>query len=272
MFGISLDIDFSAFRKVLVNPKSLAVGLASQLIFLPLLTLVLIYVLKPHPSLALGMLLIAACPGGNVSNYAVHLSGANTPLSVSLTSLSTLSSAITTPLIFAFLQDHLPGQIARPIELSMWQMISSLLKLIVVPLILGFAFRRFLPKLTTTILPWIKQLSMLIFLSFVVFALAGNFSNIKAYLYLVFWLVLIHNTLAMALGYFIGRPFRLEQRDRQTIAIETGIQNSGLGLVLVFNFFDGLGGMALITAWWGIWHLISSFVIARIFRNQNGLK
>ena len=269
MFGVSLDIDFTAFRKVLAQPKSLAVGLVSQLVLLPLLSLALIYILNPHPSLALGMLLIAACPGGNVSNYAVHISGANTALSVTLTSISTLASALTTPLIFAFLQKHLPGQEVREITLSVWQMSSSLLKLIILPIILGFIFRRYFPGLTQKILPWIKQLSMLIFLSFVVFAVIGNFDNIKNYLYLVFWLVLIHNSLALAMGYFIGKPFGLAERDCQTISIETGIQNSGLGLILVFNFFDGLGGMALITAWWGIWHLLSSFLLARYFKNIN---
>ena len=272
MFGVALDIDFSSFKKVLKNPKSLGVGLFSQLIILPLLTLGLIYLLKPHPSLAMGMLLIAACPGGNVSNYAVHISGANTALSVTLTSISTLASALTTPLIFTFLQDFLPGHDAKQISLSVWQMSGSLIKLIIFPILLGFAFKKYFSSFTAKILPWIKQLSMLIFLSFVVFALLGNFQNIKSFLYLVFWLVFIHNALALAVGFYIGKPFGLGLQDRQTIAIETGIQNSGLGLILVFNFFDGLGGMALITAWWGIWHLITSFALANVFKRMHAVK
>ena len=109
---------------------------------------------------------------------------------------------------------------------------------------------------------------MLIFLSFVVFAIVGNYENIKAYLSLVFVLVLIHNLSALAGGYYFAKIFGLETNDCRTISIETGIQNSGLGLILVFNFFDGLGGMALIAAWWGIWHLISSLSLALLWKRD----
>ena len=82
---------------------------------------------------------------------------------------------------------------------------------------------------------------------------------------LVFFGVLIHNALALNLGYWTGRLIRLAEADNRAVSIEVGIQNSGLGLVLVFNFFEGLGGMAVIVAWWGIWHLISAFALATLW-------
>ncbi|MBK8656383.1 MAG: bile acid:sodium symporter [Haliscomenobacter sp.] len=100
MFGVALDLQIEYFKKVFRSPRVLAVGLASQLVGLPLLTLGLIYLLRPNPSLAFGMLLVAACPGGNVSNYATHLSKANTALSVAMTTISTLGAVLLTPLVF----------------------------------------------------------------------------------------------------------------------------------------------------------------------------
>ena len=113
----------------------------------------------------------------------------------------------------------------------------------------------------------VKIISFLIFIGFVVFALAGNLQNLRNHLDEVFFIVLIHNGLALLSGYlFSSRVMKLNESDAFAIAIETGIQNSGLALVLVFNFFGGEGGMALIAAWWSIWHLFSAFAMA-IIRN-----
>ena len=108
----------------------------------------------------------------------------------------------------------------------------------------------------------IRILSLLIFFSFVIFALIGNYQNIIDYVGKVFWIVLVHNSLGFILGYSWSKLFKAQERDARAISIETGIQNSGLGLILIFNFFDGIGGMAMITAWWGIWHIIAGFCLA----------
>jgi BASS family bile acid:Na+ symporter len=117
----------------------------------------------------------------------------------------------------------------------------------------------------------IRWLSMAIFIGFVVFAVVGNWDNIKNYIHLVFLLVFLHNGLAFLVGYGFSRLNRLPEKDARAISIETGIQNTGLGLVLVFNFFDGIGGMALVMACWGVWHLISGFALAMWWsRNAKG--
>lgn len=268
MFGVALDLRPDQFRVLFRQPKSLLVGMSSQLILLPLVTVGLIWVIHPAVGIGLGMLLVAACPGGNVSNYAAHLSGSNTALSVSMTTLSTLGAAFTTPLLFTRLQPLIQGGEMRSevLSVSPWAMVWSIIQLILVPLLAGFLFRQYLPRLTERLLRPIQRLSMLIFLGFVVVAVVGNLANIGKYLPYIFFYVLIHNALALGTGYFWSRLYRLPEADARAISIETGIQNSGLALVLIFNFFDGRGGMALIAAWWGVWHLVSAFGLAMVWK------
>jgi BASS family bile acid:Na+ symporter len=271
MFGVALDLKISDFKYILTAPKSIIIGLISQWILLPILTLALVYIIQPNHSLALGMVLIAACPGGNVSNYAVHLAQANAALSIVLTMVSTLLCAISTPSIFALLQSFLPTDAShtQTFAVKFSDMIWSIGQLIVIPLILGFIFSEYLPAITTKIKNIVKKLSFLIFIGFVIAAVAGNLDNLRLYLYLVFFIVLIHNSLALFVGYFWSyKVMRLPKNDARTISIETGIQNSGLALILIFNFFDGNGGMALIAAWWSIWHLLSALGLAWWWRRN----
>ena len=264
MFGVALNIKITDFRAIFRRPKAPVVGLVSQWIFLPILTLALAMLFHPAPSIALGMILIGVCPGGNVSNFMVHLANANAALSVMLTSISTLAAVVVTPIAFTFWSGFIPGteHLKEVIYVEPLDMVVTIIQLIIVPLIIGMMVYHYLPKLTKKIERPVRILSILIFFSFVVFAAIGNWDNIVNYLHIVFWIVLVHNSLGLALGYGVARLNKLPKNDRRAISIETGIQNSGLGLILIFNFFDGLGGMAMIAAWWGIWHLISGFCLA----------
>jgi BASS family bile acid:Na+ symporter len=271
MFGVALDMQLHNFRKLGSRPRALLVGLSSQLLLLPLLTLVLIYLFKPVPSLALGMILVAACPGGNVSNYAVHLARANIELSVVLTSISSMSSLLVTPLYFFVLSGFLPtGETAGDIKINVHpgDMLLTLVQLIFIPVALGLLIQNRFPVLAARLKKPVQNLSMVVFLALILAALASNYQQIKDYLHLVFILVIVHNLAALSGGYAWSRLLRLPVADARTIALETGIQNSGLGLVIIFSFFDGLGGMALIAAWWGIWHLISAFALALFWRSR----
>ncbi|TXB63000.1 bile acid:sodium symporter family protein [Phaeodactylibacter luteus] len=264
MFGVALDLRVDNFRDLLRRPKAPLVGLSSQLLLLPLLTLLLIAAVRPAPSIALGMLLVSACPGGNVSNFAVHISGANTALSVLMTSVSTLAAVVVTPLYFTFLAPLVPGADAlqQDIYVAPGSMVATIVQLILLPLIAGMLLHAQFPFFTARLKQPVRMLSMAIFIGFVIFALYANFDNIINYLHIVFLLVFVHNALALLTGYFWAMSNRLPQADARAISIETGIQNSGLALILIFNFFDGLGGMALVAAFWGVWHLISAFSLA----------
>ncbi len=264
MFGVALDLKPGNFRDLLRRPRAPLIGLGSQLLLLPVITLFLIFLFRPTGSIALGMLLVSACPGGNVSNFAVHISGGNTALSVLMTSVSTLGAVIITPLYFTQLAPLIPGteELRSQIYVAPGQMVSTIVQLILIPLVAGMLFNHYLPKATRLIQQPIRMLSMIIFISFVLFAVYANYRNIVNYLHIVFLIVLTHNAAALFSGYWWAKSWGLPQRDARAISIETGIQNSGLALILIFNFFDGLGGMALIAAWWGIWHLVSAFTLA----------
>ena len=264
MFGVALDIRLSDLKRVFTQPKAGAVGLTCQLLLLPILTVGMVYLFRPPTSMALGMILIGVCPGGNVSNFAVHLSGANAALSVSLTSIVTLGAIVITPLAFYFWSGFVPGIDVLPQNLSVnpIDMFKTVFVLILVPLSIGVYINMQHENFANKIKRPIRILSILIFLSFVVFASLGNWDNIMAHIGKVFLIVLVHNSLALMMGYGVARLARLPAYDARAISIETGIQNSGLALILIFNFFDGLGGLAMIAAWWGIWHLISAFALA----------
>ena len=264
LFGVALDIKFSDFKKVFLAPKPVLIGLISQMILMPILTVVLIFVLDLPVSMSLGMILVAACPGGNISNYAVHLAKANTVLSVLLTSISTLAAIVITPLYFSQLSPLIPDSEAlrQTIYVDLIDMVSTILKIIVAPLIVGMYLNQNHPTFTAKIQKYVKAFSLAIFFGIVILAIFGNIDNIKNYLDDVFFIVFLHNATALAIGYYWAKLMGLDLQDVRTISIETGLQNTGLALILIFNFFNGLGGMALVAACWGIWHMISGFAIA----------
>ena len=270
MFGVALELKPANFRYLLQRPRLAVVGLTSQLLLLPVLTLVLIYAFRPPTSIALGMAIVAACPGGNVSNFAVHLARANAALSIMLTSITTMAAILVTPAYFLLMSRFIPGAagLAGQFSLSPGSMLVTILQLIVLPIAAGMLFNHHLPKLTDRVKKPVKLLSIVIFLGFIVFATIGNYEHIVNYLHVVFLLVLTHNTLALLTGYSWSVVNGLTKSDARAIALETGIQNSGLGLIIIFNFFNGLGGMAMIAAWWGIWHLLSAFTLANIWARR----
>ena len=269
MFGIALDLKLQHFKAIVQMPKSIAVGLSSQWILLPLLTIGLILLTDLPESMVLGLLLVAACPGGNVSNFAVHIAGGNSALSISLTTISTIFAVIGTPLIFQILAPLFVDSEVSGINfyIPLDQMALTIGQLIVLPLAIGMGLNHFFPHLASKMTQPIRILSMILFLVIVVVAILGNLENLFQYAHLAFFLVVIHNAMAILGGYSWATLWRLPTKDRRAIAIETGIQNSGLGLILIFNFFDGLGGMALVAASWGIWHLIAGGTLAA-FWNQ----
>ena len=265
MFGVALDLKLEDFKYLAKEPKSIIGGLISQWILLPLVTIALVYIIHPDYSLMLGMALIAACPGGNVSNYATHLCKGNAALSIILTTITTVLCVFSTPFIFASLQKVLPIDQVHDADFNIQfsDMVITIVQLIFIPLLIGFLMNHFWPHFVSKIRGIVKILSMVIFIGFVLAAVAGNIDNLVNYIDIVFFIVLIHNGLALFFGYFWSKSILgLSTNDARTISIETGIQNSGLALILIFNFFDANGGMALIAAWWSIWHLISALALA----------
>ncbi len=219
------------------------------------------------PGLALGMILIAACPGGNLSNFFSSIGKANVALSISLTIAASLLAVVFTPLNFEFwggMLDNTSGILTK-VNISFLEMAQTVFFIIVLPLIGGVLIQEKFPVATKKIKKVIKYISFLILILLTVLAFASNYSLFLEYYQYIIALVLAHNALALSVGYIFSRIMKLSKPDSRSITIETGIQNSALGLVIIFSFFDGYGAMALIAGWWGIWHIISGFAISQFF-------
>jgi len=268
MYGVALELKWGDFKYLIQNPKGFLVGIFSQFIVLPLLTYTLITVSNPPPSIALGMFLVASCPGGNVSNFLTNLAKGNVALSVSLTAVSSVTAIFLTPFNFSFwASTYEPtALLLQEVRLDAVAVFLTIGLILGIPLVLGIATTSKFPEIAKKLAKAIKPLSLVIFGALVLLALLGNYDYFKTYIGAIFLWVLAHNAVALSSGFITAKLAGLPPKDVKSITIETGIQNSGLGLVLIFSFFAGLGGMALITAWWGIWHLISGITISSIWK------
>lgn len=274
MFSVALDLKGDDFKRLMRTPKPVVTGLFSQFVVLPVLTFLLVLVLQPRASIALGLILVAACPGGNISNFISHRAGGNAALSVSMTGFATVGAILLTPLNIAFWGNlYEPSRaILQATQIDPWQIALTVTLMLILPLILGVLVNRNKPALADRIRRPLQNLSMLIFVAFIVLALAANWAFFLGYAHYVALLVVLHNALALAGGYGTATLAGLSPFDRRAVTIETGIQNSGLGLVLIFGFFGGLGGMAVVAAFWGIWHAISGLALAKVMSRSEAAR
>lgn len=280
MFGVALDLKLDDFRKLLSNPKPAFIGILSQFLLMPLLTFLIVLLLRFQITLTvgLGMLLVASCPGGNISNFMSSLARGNVALSVSLTAFTSIGGLILTPLNFSiwgnlYLRYYKSGLTSGglpPLEVDPLGVFQTIAIILGIPLILGILFKLKFPIITSKLVIHIKRFSILVFTAMIIVIFSYNFDHFINHITYIFFLVLIHNAMALTMGYYVGRKSGLDKRDCKTISIETGIQNSGLALALLFNptiFPENMmiGGMAFIAAWWGVWHIISGLTIAGIW-------
>ncbi len=264
MFGIALEISPKDFKQLFQRPRPVFTGVISQFVLLPVVTFLIVYAIAPIPSIALGMFMVAACPGGNISNFITYLAKGNTALSISLTAVATLLAIVMTPLnlqLWGGLYEP-TASILKEISISPFEMVKLVSLLLGLPLILGMWVNHANRKLAHKMAKVLKVVSLLFFVTLVFIALYNNLEIFLDYIFYVFWIVLLHNLIAFFTGFSFARLMGLSKQNTRTIAIETGIQNSGLGLLLIFTFFEGLGGMALLAAFWGIWHLVSGLLLS----------
>ena len=281
MFGVALGIKPRTFKDVFASPKSVIVGVLSQWVALPAVTFSIALALSPWitPMIALGMILVASCPGGNISNFISSLSKGNIELSVSMTAITTAFAPIVTPFNF-FLWGTLYSHIISikadipTLVIPFMPMLEQILLLLGVPIFLGLLFSRYFPNATKKITKPAQILSVLLFIGMVIVSFSQNFQLFLDNIFYVFFIVMIHNACALGSGFVLGTLTRVSTADRRSLTIETGIQNSGLGLILLFNtsifpaeiWHGHYGGMLFITAWWGIWHIVSGLTVAYLFR------
>jgi BASS family bile acid:Na+ symporter len=274
MFSIAIDLRPRDFKALAKSPKPVLVGLGSQFIVLPVLTFLMVILLQPQASVALGLILVAACPGGNISNFITHRAGGNSALSVTMTAFATVGAILLTPVNIAFWGSlyEPSAEILRSTSIDPVQVAVTVGLMLVLPLVLGVFLNTKRPELTARIRGPLQWISMGIFVAFIVLALAANWAQFLSYAGIIAVLVILHNALAFGGGYVTATLAGLSPYDRRAVTIETGIQNSGLGLVLIFGFFGGLGGMAVVAAFWGIWHAISGIALASIMRRTEAAR
>lgn len=288
MFGVAIGIKPKTFLDIIKDPKSIILGVVCQIILLPALTFLLTITFKDWlpPMISLGMILVASCPGGNVSNFVTQLSRGNTELSVALTAFNTVACVITTPLNFSFwgnmyLRFAEKRDLVLPtLEIPFTEIFVTIFLILGIPLVLGILCSQYLPKVAQALKKPMQYLSIAFFIGMVLIAFGGNFGVFMKCIQYIFLIVLVHNLLALGIGFGTSTLFKLPYKDRRTLTIETGIQNSGLGLALLLNpyifnpeiwrdGFTGLpinGGMMIIAAWWGVWHIVSGLSLAMIWR------
>ncbi len=264
MFGIALDTRVEDFKRVARMPWAMAVGIAAQFIVLPAVTYVLTLLLGVGPSIALGMILVACCPPGNVSNILTHRARGNVALSVSMTAISNAIAIVVMPLNFAFWGSLHPDASAllRTIALDPVEMVGHIVAIIGLPFVLGLLCAHQLPNFTQRVKKTVRIVSFLALIAFIIGAIAGNWRFFLDYVGLVLLAVVLHDALAFGTGYVCARLTGLQDYDRRAVSIEVGIRNAGLGLVLIFSFFGGLGGMAVVAGVWGFWDIIAGLALA----------
>ena len=288
MFGVALGIKVQTFKDVFRNPRSVIVGIVAQWVLLPAVTFGVALALNSviTPMVALGMILVASCPGGNISNFMSSYAKGNIELSVSMTAITTAFAPIITPINFWFwgtqyckvieLGKDIP-ELVIPFD-EMFQQIMLLLGL---PIVCGILFARYFPNATKRLMKPSQILSIILFMGMVVISFSKVVTSLEGGLsvaisiILAFFVVVVHNIFALGTGYIAASACRLPIRDRRSLTIEVGIQNSGLGLVSLFNpyifdpaIWDNNGGMVFITALWGVWHIISGLTVGSIFRRK----
>ena len=271
MFAVALGLRKEHFAFFKTNPKVYFAGVLAQTVGLPALTVLLCLIVKPQPSIALGMILIACCPGGNSSNLLALFGRADTALSVSLTATSSLLAAVLTPLSILFWSGLYPPTAAllTEIDFDSVNFLVQTLIILALPLFLGMWLASLAPALAMKLQ---KPLALLggVGLGLIIIGALIKFGGILFDIGLwILGLVIIHNGLAYLLGFLSGVAAKANVRQRRALTFEVGIQNAGLGIVILLTQLGGLGGAAAIAGLWGSWHVVGGFLLVALFRHND---
>ncbi|MBT8115399.1 MAG: bile acid:sodium symporter, partial [Arenicella sp.] len=268
MFSVALTLRVEHFRAISNTPLVFLAGIAGQIIALPMLTLVLCFILQPIPSVALGMILVACCPGGNVSNILVLLARGNTALSVSLTATSSIAAAFITPLSILFWSSlYSPtAMLLTTINFEATAFLVQTSIILAAPLVSGMLCSALLPAFSARIQRPLISLSSLLLIAIIVFTFFRYWEVFVILGASLLGIVALHNALAFVCGNLIARFCSASVRDQRALTFEIGIQNSGLGIVILLTQLGGLGGAAAVAGLWGTWHIVAGLGVVALFR------
>ncbi|WP_264737375.1 bile acid:sodium symporter family protein [Cytobacillus firmus] len=253
MFGMGLTLKAVDFKIIFTKPLPVLIGVCAQFIIMPLVAFVIAKLLNLPAELAAGLVLLGCVPGGTASNVMVYLAKGNVPLSIAMTSVSTLLAPIMTPLLLLMLA----GQ-WMPVDAV--AMFMSIVQVIIVPIVLGLAIKKFFPVAVEKSLTVLPLISVAAIITIVAAVVSGNSATIAASGLLIFTAVMLHNGFGLLLGYFAGKVLGQDEVNRRAIAIEVGMQNSGLGVALATAHFGPLAALPSVLA--AAWHNISGPILA----------
>jgi bile acid:Na+ symporter, BASS family len=256
MFGMGLTLSTSDFKEVFRRPKEVALGVAGHFIIMPLLAFLLAIGFNLPKEVAVGVILVGCCPSGTASNVMVFLARGNVALAVAIASISTILAPIVTPLLILLLA-------SKWVNISIWSLFISIIQVVIIPLTLGFLVKKFFGKQAEAgakALPLVSVVSIVLIVSAVV---AGSQAQLAKTGLLIFTVVVLHNILGFFLGFFFARLCGMDLAKQKAVAMEVGMQNSGLGVAIATAHFSPLA--AVPSAIFSVWHNISGSVLAYIF-------
>ncbi len=270
LFGIALDTKLEDFRDVVRRPGVIAVGVLAQYVVAPAVTVLLTLALDVRGSVAIGMLLVACCPAGNLSNLLTHRARGDVALSISLTGVSNVLAVVATPIAFAFWSGLNPNAEAllRDVSLEPWDVVGEVALLIGLPFALGlFAAWRW-PALAGRVKKYVEPGVLGLLLLVVMGGLAGQFDIFVDYIGDVALPIAAQNALALGVGYATARACRLSVAGTRAMTFELGVRNTALAVVLALAFFGDLGGVVLVAALWGLWDTATGLALATWWRRR----
>lgn len=253
MFIMGLNLTREDFLRIVGDPKPVFIGVLLQFLLMPLLALTLAAMLQLSSQLTAGMVLVGSCAGGTASNVISYLAKADLALSISMTVTSTLIGVVATPFLCAF-------YLSQTIEVDSWAMLLSILQMVLLPVLAGAAVNHYAVKSIDRVKPFLPSLSIVLILMIIAIVVALNSESLLEVGLLTMAAVMIHNLGGLAGGFYLSRLLGLNLKQSHTIAIEVGMQNSGLGVALALQFFSATA--ALPGALFSVWHNISGSLLA----------
>ena len=260
MFGMGLTLRAKDFSEVVKRPIDVLIGIVGQFVIMPLLAYILCLVLNLSPEIAVGVILVDCCPGGTASNVMTFLSRGDVPLSVTISACTTVLAPVVTPaLIYLFAQQW--------VQVDPVAMFMSIVYIMVLPIIAGVLINTFFGKFVRAAVPVLPLISVFAIVAIVCAVVAVSRNQIASTGLMIFAVVVLHNTLGLALGYLLAKLFKMDLKKQKALSIEVGMQNSGLGVALAMAHFNPLA--AVPAAIFSVWHNISGPILATIFANMD---
>ena len=261
MFGMGMTMTVDDFKGVLQSPKAVVIGVVAQFVVMPGLAYLLCQLFQLPPEIAIGVILVGCCPGGTASNVITYMAKGNTALSVACTSVSTILTPVLTPAIFYLLA-------SQWIEINAMSMLGSILQVVLFPIILGLVVRSVLKQKVDAYIQVMPLISVVAIVAIVAAIIAGSKAQILESGLLILGVVALHNGLGCLLGFWASRLFKLPYADSKAIAIEVGMQNSGLGVALAAVHFAASPITAVPSAIFSLWHNISGPALATYWASK----